>query len=332
MTGQKECHVAFRTQKTSIALALLGLGVAHHGAAQASNTAFTVQGDLRSGAAAADGTYDFDARLHLAGGSTPIDSQVLEDVPVSGGHFTLVLDFTEAPFLQTDVGLEIELAIRAGSSTGAFTALDRRILLEAAPVAVVARAVVPGAVGAEGIVPGEVQRRVSGACLAGQAIRSIDESGAVQCDVDERGAAIVAGTGLVGGGSSGVVDLSVDFAAVQRRVVNGCPIGQSIRSIGADGGVSCEFDDVAGTIAQESASVSFSGLGGGTIQTQATAQCPGGWRAIGGGFETNCAGALVYTSRPTPSNQGWFVQLVKGTPVACQNPATLTAFVSCVPL
>jgi trimeric autotransporter adhesin len=56
--------------------------------------------------------------------------------------------------------------------------------------------------------------------------------------------AVVPGTGLSGGGSTGDVTLSVNTNAIQARVTGVCAAGSSIRSIDGAGGVTCEPDDV----------------------------------------------------------------------------------------
>lgn len=89
-----------------------------------------------------------------------------------------------------------------------------------------------------------VQSRVTGTCPAGQAIRAIDDTGAVTCQPTAGGGGDITGVnpgvGLSGGGDSGTVTLSADTAFLQRRVSSSCGPGEAIRSISETGGVSCE--------------------------------------------------------------------------------------------
>jgi hypothetical protein len=64
---------------------------------------------------------------------------------------------------------------------------------------------------------------------------------------------VTAGSGLSGGGTSGAVSLAVNTTAIQARVAASCAAGSAIRSIAADGTVTCESDDA--TTGQDATSV-----------------------------------------------------------------------------
>lgn len=87
------------------------------------------------------------------------------------------------------------------------------------------------------------QERVSGECAEGSSIRTIGADGKVTCETDDVGAngsGYTAGNGLNLTGT----EFSIDVAETQARVEGTCAAGSSVRTIGADGKVTCEVDDV----------------------------------------------------------------------------------------
>lgn len=91
---------------------------------------------------------------------------------------------------------------------------------------------------------GDFQRRVTGTCAEGQAIREIFDTGAVWCQALSTGdiTSVSPGIGLLGGALSGDATLSADTNYLQRRVTGSCADGNSIRVILPDGTVTCEPD------------------------------------------------------------------------------------------
>ncbi len=98
-------------------------------------TTFTYQGRLTDGGQPADGTYDLRFVLYDAevGGSQIGGTIAEDDVPVSDGLFTVVLDFGANIF--TGASRYLEIGVRPGDSTGTFTVLAPRQAVTPAPYA-----------------------------------------------------------------------------------------------------------------------------------------------------------------------------------------------------
>ena len=158
------------------------------GPAQAVGTAFTYQGRLTDAGSPANGSYDLQfALFDAAGGGTQVGPTVTrEDAVVTGGLFTVSLDFG-AVFTGSRRWLEV--AVRPGTSTGAYTPLAGRQELTPSPNALFS-SVAPWA-------------GISGK-PAGFADDVDNDSGG---DIT----AVAAGTGLTGGGTAGAVSLGVDL-------------------------------------------------------------------------------------------------------------------------
>jgi hypothetical protein len=101
----------------------------------AQSTAFTYQGRLQDGGAPATGPHDFEFRLFNAasGGAQHGPAVTLDDLGVTNGLFTAILDFG-ANFPGADRFLQI--SVRPGVSTGVYTSLNPRQPITSAPYAV----------------------------------------------------------------------------------------------------------------------------------------------------------------------------------------------------
>ncbi|MBS1793037.1 MAG: tail fiber domain-containing protein [Acidobacteria bacterium] len=118
-------------------LSLFGLLVGGGVFAAAAQTAFTYQGKLNDGGAPAGGAYDFTFRLFSAvsGGAQIGPDVTRDDVAVTNGIFTVNLDFGASPF-SSGTGNYLEILVRPGASTGAYTTLAPRLPVASAPYAV----------------------------------------------------------------------------------------------------------------------------------------------------------------------------------------------------
>ncbi|MFQ5592740.1 MAG: hypothetical protein ACE5HA_01190 [Anaerolineae bacterium] len=106
-------------------------GVSLHAAA---GTGFTYQGRLTDGGNPTNATYDFEFKLYDAATSGGLIGMVtLADITVSDGLFSVVLDFGSGAF--NGEARWLEVGVRPGSNTDAYTALTPRQAITPAPYA-----------------------------------------------------------------------------------------------------------------------------------------------------------------------------------------------------
>lgn len=292
-----------RTYALALIAALLLAASAH---AAPVGTSFSYQGEMRYDNQPANGDYDFEfALFDVETGGIPLAIDTVDDQAVTAGLFSTRIDYTEVPFAASqDYWLEVR--VREGASSGGYQSLLPRQKVTPSPYAINARGVqadgVNNAALADGAVTGgkialdavssskivdgtiaaadvdatQVQRRVTGSCLAGSSIRAVDETGAVLCQPAGIGTVTSIDTsgGLSGGPvtSAGTLSIAdggvtsakiadntitgtdildatigsadVDSAAVQLRVTGNC--AGAIRQVNADGSTSC--NNAIGTV------------------------------------------------------------------------------------
>lgn len=119
-----------------IILGILALGMFATFAAAQSGP-FTYQGSLKDGNAPANGQYDFVFNLYTAiSGGSPVTAQIaVNDVQVTNGTFSVTLDFTVSPFGDLS-GRYLEISVRPGASTGAYTLLTPRQQITNSPYSI----------------------------------------------------------------------------------------------------------------------------------------------------------------------------------------------------
>lgn len=124
-------HLLFR-------LLLVVAGVLALASSARADSAFTYQGSLTSGGTPANGPHDFEFGLWdgpTTGGQ--VGTTILaEDVVVSNGVFTVPLDFGAGSF--PGAARWLEIGVRPGADTGAFTTLSPRRAITASPYAITA--------------------------------------------------------------------------------------------------------------------------------------------------------------------------------------------------
>ena len=229
-------------------------------------TAFTYQGRLTDAGSQANGSYDFEFRLFdAASGGNSVGAAVTQsNLPVTGGIFSVVLDFGASAFAGNARWLAV--AVRPGGTNGGFTLVNPRHKITPVPYSLDAQHL-------GGQLPATYQNRVSGVCSSATVMRAVAVDGTVTCGQ-------VAGADVAGAvpGNVTMAQLAAelgDYATVtQHNVVDGrvvtlegqvdtletrvtaleagsqtrvsgtCSVGSSIRAIAANGTVTCE---IAGT-------------------------------------------------------------------------------------
>jgi hypothetical protein len=154
-------------------------------------TAFTYQGRLSDGGIAPTGSFDLQFRLFDASAAgNPVGSTVtLPSVMVTGGHFTIKLNFGASAF--TGSARWLEIGVRAGGSPDPFAILSPRQELTPTPDAIFSNtAPWTGVIGKPAGFADDVDND-SGGDITG----------------------VTAGVGLTGGGASGDVSLAASFTA-----------------------------------------------------------------------------------------------------------------------
>jgi len=318
-----------------LCLALIGtVSLAQARVLQATlGTAFTYQGRLTDDGAPANGTYDLTFALYndptagvQVGGTVTKD-----DVSVNDGLFTVTLDFGNV-FDRT--ALYLEIGVRPGSDTGAYTTLAPRQPLTASPYASYAlKAPWNGLIGvptgfADGVdndttYTAGTGLTLSGAqfslstpyrlpqnCANGQVARWDVTASAWTCAVGGDITAVNAGTGLTGGGDSGDVTLRADTQYLQRRVTGACPPGQYLKAINEDGSLVCEGPAMytTATFCQQSI---------GDDRGTCSASCPigQGYVRTGGGCESEYVEYLIESRPNSDGAGGWTCSYYDMAPV-----------------
>jgi len=214
------------------------------------STAFTYQGSLTDDGQPAEAVYDFVFALYTSqeGGSPAGSSVEIDDLAVSGGLFTVELDFEQGATLYDGTAYWLEIRVRPGAETGSYTIMIPRQALTPTPYALYAsRAEWDGLF----YVPAGFGDNIDDDMLSGlecsddQIPRS---NGSIWSCSSEEGdiSGVSSGAGLAGGGDFG--QLSLELLAGYRLPQN-CENGEIPEWTGSIW--HCSIDDVGGLAGQE---------------------------------------------------------------------------------
>jgi hypothetical protein len=144
-------QASFDLQKIAVLTFLLSVTNGLHG----QGTAFTYQGRLQDAGISANGVYDLTFAVYDAptGGSVVGVSNVFNDLQISDGLFTVMLD--PGPGVFTGAARWLQIAVRPGSSSQAYTNLSPRQGLSPSPYAIMAGNL-SGTIQSSNIAPGSI--------------------------------------------------------------------------------------------------------------------------------------------------------------------------------
>ena len=100
--------------------------------ALALSNAFTYQGSLSDAGSPANGSFDLQFQLQTSAGANVGAPLLRNDVVVTGGVFSVELDFAAAI---TSADFQLQIGVRPGAATGSYTQLSPATAIRPAPQA-----------------------------------------------------------------------------------------------------------------------------------------------------------------------------------------------------
>jgi hypothetical protein len=239
--------------KKIVLLALIFISVAS--AQTPLGSEFTYQGNLEINNTPANGEFDFTFKLYdnITLGNQINNDVIINDIMVSDGIFTSVIDFNSTAFAGEKVWLEIY--VRNGAETGAFQQLFPRQQITSTPYAIHAQFV-----GVDAISSLEIQNgSIATVDLANDSVTA-DKIATGSVGTNHISSNSISTTAIIDNSVSNakiaenaITKDKIDINAVgtteilssqvQRRISSTCATGFYINTINEDGTVVCEVDD-----------------------------------------------------------------------------------------